>query len=418
MKHINAEIISVGTELLLGQIANTNSQWISKKLADDGINVFYHSAVGDNMSRVKDLFEQAGNRSDIIVITGGLGPTEDDMTREAFQMLSEMEMVEHQPSMKKIVNYFKNRQTDMTANNRRQARVFKGAKVIDNKNGMAPGMIVDYANKLWFFLPGVPSEMKQMMSDVCLPYLRETFGDHGVIRSKVLRMIGIGEAKLEETLKELITNQTNPTIALLAQKDGIIIRLTAKAATEEKAHDLLSEAQSKIEERAGNYLYGTDYQTIEVTIASMLKERHLTISAAESLTGGMFTEKIISVPGASAICPGGVVSYDDKVKTDLLGVSSDIVNQKGTVSAECAEEMAQNVLQLLKTNIGISFTGVAGPDSNEGHLPGTVFIGISNEHGDEMVERFTFHGSREAVRRRSVMKGFELLYYFLKKHYT
>src|SRR5699024_741688 len=235
------------------------------------------------------------------------------------------------PSMEKINAYFKNEHTQMTNNNRRQARVFKDAKVIKNKVGMAQGMSVEHAGKIWKFLPGVPTEMKQMKLDDCIPYVREQVGSDVVIRSKILRFIGIGEAKLEDRLKDLILEQTNPTIALLAQNDGIIIRLTARAETEKIANDLLLKTKSKIKEKVGNYLYGTGNESIEKKIAIMLKEKQLTLSAAESLTGGMFVEKIISVPGASNICPGGIVCYDKQVKTEILGVSRDIIESKGTI---------------------------------------------------------------------------------------
>src|SRR5699024_1656092 len=397
MKNINAEIIAVGTELLLGQIANTNAQWISKQLALDGINVFYHTVVGDNLKRVEESFRQAESRSNIIIITGGLGPTEDDLTREAFQLISGLKLIEHQPSMEKINAYFKNEHTQMTKNNRRQARVFKDAKVIKNKVGMAPGMIVNHAGKIWMFLPGVPTEMKQMMLDDFIPYVREQFGSDVVIRSKILRFIGIGEANLEDRLQDLILEQTNPTIALLAQNDGIIIRLTAKAESEKTANNLLLKTESKIKEKVGNYLYGTGNDSIEKKIAAMLKEKHLTLSAAESLTGGMFIEKVISIPVTSIICPGGIVCYDKQTKTEILGVSRDMIETKGTISSECAEEMASQIKNNLNTNIGISFTGVAGPGSSEEHLPGTVFIGLCDDKGYKKVEKFVLQGDRESI---------------------
>lgn len=415
MKHINGEIIAVGTELLLGQIPNTNGQWISEQLALDGINVLYHGVVGDNLERVADTFQQAKKRSDVIIITGGLGPTEDDLTREAFQKISHLELIEHAPSMKKINDYFNDQHTKMTHNNRKQARVFKGAKVIDNQVGMAPGMIVDYADKTWIFLPGVPSEMKSMMLNDCLPYLREAYGHDSVISSKVLRFIGIGEANLEDELQDIIRQQTNPTIALLAQHDGMTIRLTAKAETTQQAQALLLHTQQAIEEKVGDFLYGVDQQTIEEKIVSMLKEKQLTLSAAESLTGGMFIEKIISIPGASEICPGGMVSYSQQVKAELLGVSQDTLNKHGSVSSECASEMATHASARFKTTIGLSFTGVAGPSSSEGHLPGTVFIGFYHAGDEVKTDKFVFHGDRHKVRQKAVNKGLEMLYHFLKK---
>src|SRR5690625_899971 len=219
MRKINAEIIAVGTELLLGQIANTNARWLSEQLALIGVNTYYHSVVGDNLDRLIKVFTTAKNRSNIIIIMGGLGPTTDDLTREGFQKLSNIPIVQEPQAMEKIFQFYRSQQIPMTANNRRQARVFEGAHVIENKLGMAPGMIVDYANKIWIFLPGVPREMKQMVSDEVIPYLQTVNGDETVIQSRILRLIGIGESALEAKIADIIDEQTNPTIALLAQKD-------------------------------------------------------------------------------------------------------------------------------------------------------------------------------------------------------
>lgn len=414
MKDINAEIIAVGTELLLGQIANTNAQWISQQLALEGINVLHHDVVGDNLGRVYETFKRAGARSDVIIITGGLGPTDDDLTREAFQRMSQMELIEDDVSMNKILDYYKQQEAEMTSNNRKQARVFDKAQVIENKTGMAPGMIVFYLNKLWIFMPGVPREMKQMMGDDVIPYLRSSFGNDVMIKSKILRFIGIGESKLEDELKELITEQTNPTIALLAQSDGIIARLTAKGETNEQVDNLLMGLEEKITSKVGDYIYGVGYQTIEKVVVSMLKEKNITISAAESLTGGMFTDQIIANPGASQISPGGIVAYSPEVKNQLLGVPLNVIETKGTVSSQCAIEMASRVRQILQTQIGISFTGVAGPDESEGHKPGIVYIGLSSINGEEFYERHMLYGNRDAIRKKAALKGFEILYHFLK----
>jgi len=416
MKEINAEIISVGTELLLGQIANTNAQWISKQLAQEGVNVLYHKVVGDNLNRVEESFKQAGKRSDVIIITGGLGPTDDDLTREAFQNLSHMHLIEDQFSMSKIVDYFNQQGTDMTSNNRKQARVFEKAQILENKIGMAPGMILNYLNKTWVFLPGVPPEMKQMIMDDVIPYIKKLYGQDVVIKSTLLRFIGIGEAKLEDELKEIIRTQTNPTIALLSQNDGIIARLTAKAESNEQANHLLLEMKNKVESKVGHHLYGIDFQTLEKKVISMLKERRMTISTAESLTGGMFSEALTKNPGASKVFPGGIVAYSSGVKNKVLGVSLDVIEEKGVVSSECAIEMALRARELLQTDIGLGLTGVAGPDKSEGHEPGTFYIALSANEEEVRSEKFIVHGNRNMIRRRAVIKGFEMIYYFLENH--
>ncbi|MUK89842.1 competence/damage-inducible protein A [Ornithinibacillus sp. L9] len=413
MKQLNAEIIAVGTELLLGQIANTNAQWISEQLAAYGVNVFYHGVVGDNLKRVEETFQQAKGRSDLIIVTGGLGPTDDDLTREAFQTVSNLSMYEHKPSMDKISEYFRKQKSEMTINNRKQARVFTDSEVIENKVGMAPGMVVSMNEQKWIFLPGVPREMKQMMRDDVLPYIQELMGTSEMIKSTVLRFIGIGEAKLEHEISDIIQSQQNPTIAPLAQNEGVVIRLTAKGNSTEMVNNLLQQGKQNILDRVGKFYYGVNEETIECKIVSLLIENHKTIAAAESLTGGLFTERVISVNGASAVCPGGVVCYDTTVKTNVLGVHEDTIVTNGAVSKECALEMATNIRNLLKTDIGISFTGVAGPDAIEGKPVGTVYIAICSE-GQTIIEKFTFQGNRDAIRRKTILKGFELLFNQLK----
>ncbi|WP_026906190.1 competence/damage-inducible protein A [Paucisalibacillus globulus] len=414
MKQMNAEIIAVGTELLLGQIANTNAQWISEQLAINGINVFYHGVVGDNLTRVKDMFEIAGERSDVVIVTGGLGPTDDDLTREAFQFISGLKMIEHKPSMDYIEAYFNKINSIMTPNNRKQARVFEGATVINNTVGMAPGMIIHYNDTTWVFLPGVPREMKSMMLDGVLPYLNKTFKQDEVIKSYVLRFIGIGESQLEHELKEIINKQQNPTIAPLAQNNGVVIRLTAKAKSEESAFQLLNQARDTILAIVGNYYYGTNEETLEQVIISKLKDKQLMIASAESLTGGKFIEKLISVPGASEVTRGSIVCYDTSVKRDVLKISDEMLQSKGTISSECALEMSKNVATLLNASIGISFTGLAGPEPLEGKPVGTVYISVYIKNTKHIVQKFEFSGTRDGIRHRAVLKGYEILLNLLK----
>ena len=415
MVQIKSEIVAVGTELLLGQIANTNAQWLSQHLAMYGMNVYNHAVVGDNLKRVEDTFHLAQNRSDIIIVTGGLGPTEDDLTREAFQRLSGLEIIEHAKSMEKIKQFFETRKSVMTPNNRKQARVFKGAEVLQNQVGMAPGMIVTFQNKTWIFLPGVPREMKQLASDYVFPYIQKLTGEKEIIKSAVLKFIGIGESQLEHELLSLIQTQRNPTIAPLAGNDGVVIRLTAKESSEKRVNDLLEETKNKVLGKVGDYFYGVDDQTIEEQIIVLLKDQNKQIAAAESLTGGMFTSRLISVEGASVVCLGGVVCYDAEVKKQVLGISEEMIESKGTVSEECALQMAVNVRKRLNTSIGMSFTGVAGPGEIGGKPAGTVFMAISDANGQDIVKQFNLDGNRNAIRRRAVLKGMEILFKYLKQ---
>lgn len=410
----NAEIIAVGTELLLGQIANTNAQWISQQLALSGVNTFYHSVVGDNIKRVESIFEKAHERSDIIIVSGGLGPTSDDLTREAFQVIYDNKIISHEPSLIKIKNHYKKRGLIMTPNNERQARVFeKTEKIIMNKYGMAPGMIINHQGRIWIFLPGVPKEMKQMTNDTVLPYLERKNGKT-VIQSRVLRFFGVGESRVEHDLQDLIKSQDNPTIAPLAEKNGVTIRLTAKADSVNEAQKLLNETKIKVLEKVGEYYYGEDTDTLQEKVKYELEKSGLWLASAESLTGGKFIENLISVPGASEVCRGGVVCYDTSVKINLLNVPAQLIKSEGTISEACARTLAKNIAHKLDANIGISFTGIAGPEPVENKPIGTVFIGIYI-NGLEEVHEFKFLGEREDIRHLAMMKGYELIYNLLTK---
>lgn len=411
----NAELIAVGTELLLGQISNTNGQWISKELAKYGINVHYHTVVGDNLGRVEHVFKEAHTRSDLIIVCGGLGPTQDDMTREAFQSLSHKEITIHEPSLENIESFFKERDIEMTPNNKRQARIFKDAEVLMNRTGMAPGMIVFYEGKTWVFLPGVPKEMKALMANDVLPYLNGISDEQMVITSEMLRFFGIGESALEHQLRDIIARQTNPTIAPLAQENGIGIRLTAKAETEKAATSLVQQTKAIILEKVGHYYIGSNLTDITETIFQLLNKKEKNIAAAESLTGGLFADGIVSEPGASDVFQGGLVCYSTKVKTEVLHVLPETIEAYGVISKECATEMAENIMELLNASIGISFTGVAGPDSVEDKPVGTVYIGITDRSGTQSVEGFHFRGGRESIRKQAVLKGYDMLYKFLSK---
>jgi len=412
-KTLKTEIIAVGTELLLGQIANTNAQWISEELARVGVNTYFHTVVGDNMERLIDVFQKAHQRANVIIVTGGLGPTEDDLSREAFHEMSGIEIISECKSMKKIENFYKSMNIEMTENNRRQARVFANSTVLENKTGMAPGCLLDHEDRTWVFLPGVPREMKQLFTDNLIPFLKSRNG-HMLIQSKVLKFIGIGESALETQLQKLIRQQSNPTIAPLAQKDGVTVRLTAKSNTEAEADNLLEKTKQAVLDEVGEFYFGENNEKIEEKIASLLVKSNKTIAAAESLTGGSFTNKLVSVSGASSFVKGSIVCYDTSVKTDVLGVNKSTIEQYGTVSEQCAAEMAKRVSEKLNAEIGISFTGVAGPDVTEGKKVGTVYIGFHDKNGANFVEKCIFNGGRNYNRYRSVLKGFEILLKYLK----
>lgn len=411
---LRTEIIAVGTELLLGQIANTNAQWMSKQLAAYGINTYFHTVVGDNIDRLQAVMKRASERSNVIIVSGGLGPTEDDLSREAFQQISHLNIVNDELALERINSFFKAQGVEMTPNNLRQARVFEHSTVLENKYGMAPGNLVEYGGNRWIFLPGVPREMKQIFTDDVLPYLRKLNGKQ-VIESHVLRFIGIGESILEHKLKDLIVNQQNPTIAPLSDKDGITIRLTAKAETVAIAKEMLLKTKGLILERVGQFCYGENNETIEQTVFQLLRDTGKKLAVAESLTGGAFQSKFVSVDGASTVFNGGIVSYATSAKINVLRVQEETIAEFGTVSEQCANEMARNVSELMDANISLSFTGVAGPKPAEDKEVGTVYICLYDRKKDtNLVEQFTFRGSRKQIRHRAVLKGFEKLFNYLK----
>jgi len=408
---VNAELIAVGSELLLGQIANTNAQFISEQLAELGINVFYHTVVGDNPDRLKQVISVAQVRSELIIFTGGLGPTKDDLTKETVAQCLGRSLVVDDTAMQKIEEYFKRLNREMTENNRRQAIVLEGSHVLSNDHGMAPGMVVENESHRYILMPGPPSEMKPMFLNEVKPYLLKDFNEP--LHSRVLRFFGIGESVLETELMDLIDAQTNPTIAPLAKEGEVTLRLTAKHRDPLEATQLLDGMEAKIHSRVGEFLYGYgDGTTLPQVVFELLKDKEITVAAAESLTGGLFSQKLTDFPGASALFLGGIISYTNVVKRDVLGIGSSILADEGAVSEACAIAMAKRVAEQCHADLGISFTGVAGPSEEERHPIGTVFIGLC--HGDaHFAQAFRFTGSRRAIRQRSVMHGFDLIRRYL-----
>ncbi|KGX93104.1 damage-inducible protein [Pontibacillus halophilus JSM 076056 = DSM 19796] len=413
MKQVNAEVIGIGTELLLGQIVNSNAQWLSSQLADLGVNVLYHQVVGDNEQRMTDVFALAESRSDLIIVTGGLGPTEDDATKQVVANLLNKSLYVHEDTMKEIENYYIQNGLSMSPNNKKQAELIEGSTLLPNAAGMAPGVAIHENETTWVLLPGVPSEMKSIMNEGGFQFIKRQVGVDATIHSKMLRFIGIGESQLEHDLQDLISGQTNPTIAPLAGNGEVSIRLTSKAATLDEAKDMLRETEAEIERRVGQYLYGSDDDTLEAKVMELLKEKGYSISSAESLTGGRFIDQLITIPGASEITKGSVVCYDTEVKSGLLEVPQLILETQGVVSSSCAETLAVNVADKLRSSIGISFTGVAGPSEQEGQPVGKVFIGIYVDGELPYAKEFHFNGDREGIRNRAVKKGFQLLYQML-----
>lgn len=412
---MNAEIIAVGSELLLGQINNTNARFLSAQLASIGVNVYFHTVVGDNPGRLEKVLEVAKERSDLIILTGGLGPTKDDLTKETIARQLGVNLSIDEVAMKSIEGYFLKTNRVMTENNRKQALVLEGAEVLQNDHGMAPGMLFTKETQHFMLLPGPPSEMEPMFMKYGIPAITAKMGEQAKIVSRVLRFFGIGEAALETRLEDLIETQSNPTIAPLASESEVTIRLTARHASEETAAKLIDELEAKILERVGEYCYGYNETSLINETFKLLKTRGLTIAAAESLTGGLFQEQLTNLAGASSVLKGGIVCYTNVAKIDVVKVRKETIAQEGAVSAACAKELAENVSRLLGADVGISFTGVAGPGELEGNPAGTVFVAIHVVGKPTFVEKLQLAGTREINRLRAVKHGCRLLINSLKE---
>ncbi|MEH7250502.1 competence/damage-inducible protein A [Neobacillus niacini] len=409
---MNAEIIAVGSELLLGQIVNSNARFLSQQLAGLGINVFFHTVVGDNSDRLRSAIEIAEKRSNLIIFTGGLGPTKDDLTKETIARHLGKSLLMDQEALESIELFFKKTQRVMTDNNRKQALVLEGSQILPNHHGMAPGMMTVNEDCTYFLLPGPPKEMEPMFLKFGLAALAKQVKTDEKIVSRVLRFFGIGEAALETEIVDLIDQQTNPTIAPLAADGECTLRLTAKHQDLQTAQIMLDEVESKINSRVGKFLYGYNQTSLVAELMSVLKDKQLTIAAAESLTGGLFQQQLTSFPGVSSVYKGGIVCYTNEVKKNVLNVNPETIEKHGVVSHECAKELAENVSSLLEADIGISFTGVAGPDELEGKPVGTVYIGIATRGKQTVVQKLELGGTREANRTRSVKYG---CYYLLRQ---
>jgi nicotinamide-nucleotide amidase len=410
---MNCEIIAVGTELLLGQIINTNGAKLSQYLANCGIDVFFHTVVGDNPSRIKDAFKIALDRSDIIISTGGLGPTDDDLTKEMVSDLLDLKMELDDNVLMNIKEFFHKIGRDMTDNNIKQALIPKGSKAIPNLNGTAPGIHIKFDKKDVFLLPGPPNEMIPMAEEYVVPIFKEK--TKSTILSKELFFAGIGESTLEMEIKDLIISQKNPTIAPLALENHVKLRVTAKANNKKIAADLVEEAIKKIENRVGKYIFSKEPVSLQEVVVRLLTEKGNTLSVAESCTGGMLSSDIVSIPGSSKIFKGSIVAYDNSIKESLLGVSKETLQNKGAVSRETSIEMAKGIKEKLKTDFGISITGIAGPVGGTDEKPvGLTYISLADEFRIYTKE-LQFVGNREKIRSRASFAALNMIWLYLKE---
>lgn len=409
------EILSTGTELLLGQIVNTNAPYLARKLNEIGYDAVYQTTVGDNRLRMTSVLSIALERTDIVITSGGLGPTQGDITKEVSAELLGRPMYLHDESVEHIKGFFERRHLTMTQNNLRQAMMPEGAIVVENHRGTAPGVIIEHAGKTIIHLPGPPMELEHMFENAILPYFANRFGSQGLIVSKVLRTFGLGESALEERIHDYILAQKNPTLALLARSGEIHVRLTAKGDTAEVAHLLIGELEPKIRERIGEFVFGTDEQALEQVVGEGLIAKKYTLSIAESCTGGSVSARLTDIPGSSAYLMGSVVAYSNRVKTDFVGVPENIIQGKGAVSEETACAMAEGIRKRVVTDIGVGVTGIAGPDGGTAEKPvGLVYIAVAGPNGT-VVEEERFTGQRSGIKTRAVNATLDLLRRYLQK---
>lgn len=396
---MKTEIITVGTEILLGDILNTNTHYLSNELANMGIDVYYQITVGDNEQRLLSQLKESFKRSDLVILTGGLGPTEDDITKEVCAKYFNMEMEFHEQSWDKIIEIHNKMNRKPTENNRKQAYFPKGSLILPNKYGTAPGCIMEKDKKTIIVMPGPPKEMKPMFDNYVKPFLLKD--NKNILKSKVLRIIGMGESKIENDLLDLIDKQINPTIATYAKDGECTVRITAKGKNEKEVESLIEPISNEIKSRFKEKVYGEDDTAIEDEVAKILVDNNLTIAVAESCTGGMVAADLINYPGISSVFMEGCVTYSNEAKMMTLNVKKETLNTMGAVSEQCAKEMSEGVAARHNTNIGLSTTGIAGPEGgNEDKPVGLVYMGITINN-KTIVKKYIFNGNRQQIRSRA-----------------
>jgi nicotinamide-nucleotide amidase len=410
---LRAEIVSVGTELLLGQIVDTNAAHLSRVLPELGTDLHYRSTVGDNLERIVEAIRLALSRADVVFTIGGLGPTEDDLTKEAVAKALGVELVMDEDSARRIREFFEVRGIGMPERNLKQALGPKEGRVLRNDVGTAPGAIFEHGGKVVITLPGPPGEFEPMLERGVLPYLREkTEGGHALIKSRVLKIAGLGESAVEERVRDLLGSR-NPTVAPLAHLGEVHLRITAKAEDPPSADRMIRTVEEKLRERLGDAVFGADEETLEQVVVQRLIERNLTLALAESCTGGMLAHRVTNVPGCSAIFLAGIVAYSDTAKSGFLGVPGELIERHGAVSHEVAKAMASGARAAAEADIGMGITGIAGPGGGTPAKPvGLVYIALSAED-HESSQELRFAGNRLDIKTRGAQAALVMLRRYL-----
>lgn len=402
-----AEIVSVGTELLMGQVVNTDAQYVASRLAPLGFQVYYHTTVGDNVKRLTAVVHQAVERSDVIVFTGGLGPTDDDLTKETVAAALGLIVEPIPEEVERLKAYFTTRGYQMTPNNFKQASFPKGSVILKNDFGTAPGCIMSAGGKTAVLLPGPPRELFPMFSNYVMPYLEKLSG--AKLYSRELRIFGMGESSVTYKIEDIIEKQTNPTVAPYVKTGEVTLRVTALCKNEEEGETLARPMIDEIVARLGDVVYSTAGETLPETCARMLTDDGATLAVAESCTGGMIADELVAVPGCSKFLLEGCVTYSDAAKVKRLGVQEETLKTYGAVSEQCAAEMARGMLETSGADYALATTGFAGPDGGTPETPvGTVFIAIARK-GGVSVKRLSLHGERARVRVSASLNAFDLL---------
>lgn len=394
---MTAEIICVGTELLLGNIVNTNAAFLSEKLAYLGINCYFQTVVGDNRDRLLSVINTALSRADILIFSGGLGPTEDDLTKETVAEALGKKLIRDKWAEQEIADYFVLRGRIPTDNNWKQADVIEGCEILYNKNGTAPGIFVSEGEKTVILLPGPPLELKSMFTDSVMPKLQQKCGQ--VFYSQTVKIVGSGESSVETQILDMLNTQENPTIAPYAKTGEVHLRVTARAKDEKEAREKTAPVVEELYRRFGKAVYTTDAdETLEMALTKLLIKKKYTMTTAESCTGGMIAARMVNAPGVSAVLKSGFITYANEAKEELLGVSHDTLEKFGAVSRETAEEMAEGAVKAAHTDAAVAVTGIAGPDGGTKEKPvGLVYIGV-NVRGNVEVREYHFSGSRQKIR--------------------
>ncbi len=402
---MRCDVLAVGTELLLGQLIDTNSAWIGEQLAAVGIDSHLHVVVGDNQDRFVEVLRWMLDQSDAVLVCGGLGPTPDDLTREAIAEVMGAPLVRHEDLVDHIRGLFMSRGRPMSPTNERQADVPEGGRAIANSLGTAPGLACPVGDKVVYAVPGVPYEMQAMITDDVIPDLLARAGERAAIVSRSLRTWGMAESTLAERIGDRVNAQTNPTIAFLARGiEGLYVRITAKAENEAAALKLIEAEETELRLLLGDLVFGVDDESMECVVLSLLRERGWSLAVAESVTGGLVGARLVDAPGASDTFRGGVVTYATEVKRSVLGVTAEKV-----VSAECAIQMAEGVRRLIGADVGLGVTGVAGPTEQDGEPVGTVWFGVALPGMAPEAVRTRMPGDRERVRQFSTISLLNLL---------